>query len=79
MLCFGEIDECPSPDCSRPFSVREEFTEHINSEHAGEYQREDCLICRLVGRLDPIATAWMTRSDRIVILEVAASDSHPSG
>ncbi|MDG5821606.1 hypothetical protein [Natronococcus sp. A-GB7] len=67
------------PRLLEAFGVREEFTEHINSEHAGEYQREDCLMCRLVGRLDAIATAWMTRSDRIFISEVAASDSHPSG
>ncbi|MDG5821637.1 hypothetical protein [Natronococcus sp. A-GB7] len=32
--------DCPSPDCSRTFSAREEFTEHINTEHAGEYQRD---------------------------------------
>ena len=33
--------ECPSPDCSRTFGAIEEFTEHINTEHAGEYQRDD--------------------------------------
>jgi hypothetical protein len=33
--------DCPSPDCSRTFGAREEFSEHINTEHAGEYQRED--------------------------------------
>lgn len=36
-----ETYECPSPDCSRTFGAREEFTEHINTEHADEYQRDD--------------------------------------
>ena len=36
-----ETYDCPSPDCSRTFGAREEFTEHINTEHAGEYQREE--------------------------------------
>ncbi|MDG5762116.1 hypothetical protein QA600_22645 [Natronococcus sp. A-GB1] len=35
--------ECPSPDCSRRFGASAEFTEHINTEHAGEYQRDDWL------------------------------------
>jgi hypothetical protein len=33
--------ECPSPDCSRTFGASAEFTEHINTEHAGEYQCDD--------------------------------------
>ena len=36
-----ETYECPSPDCSQTFGAQAEFTEHINTEHAGEYQRED--------------------------------------
>ena len=36
-----ETYDCPSPDCSKTFGAREEFTEHINTEHAGEYQREE--------------------------------------
>ncbi|ELY55972.1 hypothetical protein C491_13512 [Natronococcus amylolyticus DSM 10524] len=36
-----ETYDCPSPDCSRTIGAREEFTEHINTEHAGEYQRDD--------------------------------------
>ena len=36
-----ETYDCPSPDCSRTFGAGAEFTEHINTEHAGEYQRED--------------------------------------
>ncbi|ELY56507.1 hypothetical protein C491_13247 [Natronococcus amylolyticus DSM 10524] len=35
------IYECPSPDCSRTFGAIKEFTEHIDTEHAGEYQRDD--------------------------------------
>ena len=35
-----ETSECPSPDCSRTFGARAEFTEHINTKHAGEYQRD---------------------------------------
>ena len=34
--------ECPSPgDCDFETDVIDEFTEHINTEHAGEYQRDD--------------------------------------
>ncbi|NKE37122.1 hypothetical protein GWG54_15085 [Natronococcus sp. JC468] len=33
--------ECPSPDCSRTFGAIPELTEHINTDHPGEYQRED--------------------------------------
>lgn len=36
-----ETHECPSPDCSRTFSAISELTEHINTKHAGEYQRDD--------------------------------------
>ncbi|ELY53652.1 hypothetical protein C491_20971 [Natronococcus amylolyticus DSM 10524] len=36
-----ETYECPSPDCSQNFGAQAEFTEHINAEHAGEYNRKD--------------------------------------
>ncbi|WP_339106275.1 hypothetical protein [Haloterrigena salinisoli] len=36
-----ETHECLSPDCSRTFGTIPELTEHINTEHAGEYQRDD--------------------------------------
>jgi hypothetical protein len=36
-----ETYECPSPDCLRTFGAWEEFIGHINTEHAGEYLREE--------------------------------------
>ncbi|QCS44668.1 hypothetical protein [Natrinema versiforme] len=39
----GEVKmwECPSPDCSFATGGSAELLEHVNSEHPGEYQRDD--------------------------------------
>lgn len=33
--------DCPSPDCEFATGGAAELSEHVNTEHAGEYQRED--------------------------------------
>ena len=35
------IYECPAPDCGHEAPEIAELTEHINSEHPGEYRRPD--------------------------------------
>ncbi|WP_226043376.1 hypothetical protein [Natrinema sp. DC36] len=32
---------CPSPDCSYTAGGSAELLEHVNTEHSGEYKRED--------------------------------------
>ena len=32
--------QCPSPDCDRELPV-DELADHINTEHPGEYRRDD--------------------------------------
>ena len=33
--------ECPAPDCSFTTGGIAQLTEHVNSEHPGEYRRDD--------------------------------------
>ncbi|WP_255647760.1 hypothetical protein [Natrinema zhouii] len=33
--------DCPSPDCGYTAGGAAESLEHVNTEHTGEYQRED--------------------------------------
>lgn len=33
--------DCPSPDCDYTTGGSAELLEHVNTEHAGEYKRED--------------------------------------
>lgn len=37
----NRVYECPAPDCGYEAREISELTEHINSKHPGEYQRED--------------------------------------
>lgn len=36
-----KVYECPSPDCNFTAGGSAELLEHVNTEHPGEYRRDD--------------------------------------